>query len=86
MRKDTLHDLVEFDKYVNFEDYSLDAVKIREAIVSDINMTTPPPKPIGQVAEPYTIDGFNQNNFTSRPDPQPTRVTRKPKTGEELKK
>jgi hypothetical protein len=64
----------------------LDAVKIREAIVSDINMTTPPPKPTGQVAEPYTIDGFNQNNFTSRPDRQPPRVIRKPKTGDELKK
>lgn len=42
VRKDTLHDLVEFDKYVNFEDNSFDAVKIREAIVNDINMTTPP--------------------------------------------
>ena len=86
VRKDTLHDLVEFDKYVSFEDFSFDAVKIREAIVSDINMTTPPiPKQTGVLVEPYTIDGFNQTNFTSRADPQPPRVIRKPKTGEELK-
>jgi len=42
VRNDTLKDLVEFDKYVNFKEDSFDAVKIREAIVNDINITTPP--------------------------------------------
>lgn len=35
-----MQDLVEFDKYTNFDVYSLDAVKIREAIIQEVNTLT----------------------------------------------
>jgi hypothetical protein len=63
LRKDTLHDLVEFEKYTSFDDCSLDAVKIRETIVVDINMTTPAVNICNKITERYTIDGFEQTNY-----------------------
>jgi hypothetical protein len=63
LKKDTLSDLVEFDKYVNFDLDSIQAVKIREAIVQEINVTTPELQTDPATEESkFYIAGFNQSN------------------------